>query len=89
MKILLVGGPYDGQGFDIEVDRKGKPVLDVLYMPRRTTIAEGCVEHLAGVPDLEDMVLRYLLIEAPVPEWSDGRWRYSPTKWFWEYHYEG
>ncbi|MDV7070477.1 hypothetical protein R3J21_02850 [Citrobacter werkmanii] len=41
MKIPLVGGPYDAKVFDIDVDRNGMPELEVLTLPRQTTIEEG------------------------------------------------
>lgn len=89
MKIPLVGGPYDAQIYDIGVDGSGIPELDVLYMPHQSTIDEGRVELLAKAPMAPVKDLRYLLVRVNVKELVSGRLCDSPTKWRWEYHYEG
>lgn len=91
MYISLVGGPYDGDIYDIDVDRKGQPVLDVLNMPPRSLIGEGIIDHLAIAPKPAQnlSIIRYLLVEVPVVEYTHCYRRIPPTKWCWEYHYEG
>ncbi|MGV3815851.1 hypothetical protein ACV8SB_17345 [Citrobacter freundii] len=89
MKIPLVGGPYDAQIYDIGVDVNGMPELEVLYMPPQSTIAEGRVELLAKAPMAPVKYLRYRLSRVKVKELVSGRLCDSPTKWRWEYHYEG
>ncbi|HBA3364210.1 TPA: hypothetical protein J8Z66_000225 [Escherichia coli] len=89
MKIPLVGGPYDAQIYDISVGGNGMPELDVLYMPSQQTIAEGSIELLANAPPSLVKDLRYRLVRVNVKELVNGRLCDSPTKWRWEYHYEG
>ncbi|EAO3021817.1 hypothetical protein V9Y99_20460 [Salmonella enterica] len=89
MKISLVGGPYDATVYDIDVDRNGMPKLDVLYMPRRQTIAEGLIDVLANAPMAPVKDLRYRLVRVTEKELVNGRLCDFPTKWHWEYHYEG
>ena len=89
MKIPLVGGPYDANVFDINVDINGMPELEVLYLPRRTTLAEGRIELLSGAPMDPVQDLRYRLVRVNGQEWINGRFCDSPAKWCWEYHYEG
>ncbi|HEE9875985.1 TPA: hypothetical protein R8G32_004224 [Citrobacter braakii] len=88
MKIPLVGGPYDAMVYDIDVDRNGMPKLDVLYMPRRQTIAEGHIELLANAPMAPVKDLRYRLVRVTEKELVNGRLCDIPMKWRWEYHYE-
>lgn len=88
MKIPLVGGPYDAKVFDIDVDRNGMPELEVLDLPRRTTIEEGRIELLADAPVAPVKDLRYRLVRVNGKEWINGRFCDSPTKWRREYHYE-
>ena len=89
MKIPLVGGPYDAKVFDIGVDRNGMPELEVLTLPRQTTIEEGLIELLADAPMVPVKDLRYRLARVTEKELVNGRLCDSPTKWHWEYHYEG
>ncbi|TRL63515.1 hypothetical protein FMM65_21820 [Citrobacter youngae] len=88
MKIPLVGGPYDAKVYEINVDRNGAPELEVLNMPRISTIEEGRVELRANAPMAPESFLRYRLSRVNVKEWIDGRLCDSPAKWRWEYHYE-
>ena len=89
MKIPLVGGPYDAKVFDIDVDRNGMPELEVLTLPRRTTIEEGRIELLADAPMAPVKDLRYQLVRVTEKALVNGRLCDFPTKWHWEYHYEG
>ncbi|HHK5878575.1 TPA: hypothetical protein ACQVH7_004695, partial [Serratia marcescens] len=88
MKIPLVGGPYDANVYEINVDINGAPELEVLNMPRKQTLEEGRVELLANAPMAPEKFLRYRLVRVNVKEWIDGRLCNSPAKWRWEYHYE-
>ncbi|GEM_PF-1724906 len=89
MKIPLVGGPYDALVYDLGVDSNGIPELHILNMPHRPTIEEGRVELLSKAPMSPVKDLRYRLVQVNVKEWINGRLCDSPTKWRWEYHYEG
>ncbi|EIE0142279.1 hypothetical protein LCT13_001071 [Salmonella enterica] len=89
MKIPLVGGPYDAKFFDINVDKNGIPELEVLTLPRQTTIEEGRIELLADAPMVPVKDLRYRLARVTEKELVNGRLCDFPTKWHWEYHYEG
>ena len=88
MKIPLVGGPYDANVYEINVDINGAPELEVLNMPRKQTLEEGLVELLANAPMAPEKFLRYRLVRVNVKEWIDGLLCDSPAKWRWEYHYE-
>ncbi|MEL5640787.1 hypothetical protein [Serratia bockelmannii] len=88
MKIPLVGGPYDANVYEINVDINGEPEPEVLNMPRKQTLEEGRAELLANAPMALEKFLRYRLVRVNVKEWIDGRLCDSPTKWRWEYHYE-
>ncbi|HFU1332513.1 TPA: hypothetical protein ACGQST_003385 [Enterobacter kobei] len=88
MKIPLVGGPYDDKVYEIDVDRNGVPELEVLNMPRMSTIEEGRVELRSNAPMVPETFLRYRLAKVNVKECIDGRLFDSPGKWRWEYHYE-
>lgn len=88
MKIPLVGGLYDAKVFDIDVDRNGTPELEVLTMPRQTTIEEGRIELLADAPMVPVKDLRYRLVRVTEKELVNGRLCDISMKWRWEYHYE-
>ncbi|HEJ0075600.1 hypothetical protein [Klebsiella oxytoca] len=88
MEIPLVSGPYDAKVFDIDVDRNGMPILEVLNMPRRTTIEEGSIELLADAPMAPVKDLRYRLVRVTEKGLVNGRLCDSQKKWHWEYHYE-
>lgn len=89
MKISLVDGPYDAQVYEIALDRNGIPELDVINVPRTTTIAEGIIERRSNVPAAPEEFLHYRLKRVADLELIDGCLRDSLTKWHWEYHFEG
>lgn len=50
MEFKLVGGSYDGEVIDLPVDRYGSTDSQ-LELPRKTTMAQGRVELLAGMSE--------------------------------------